>query len=436
MGEVARIASLMQVWAWRWGNANPDVDKVLASKGIMLYTRDMMADDQVKACVQIKKLGVVIGGWAVQPAVGEGEDGYEEALEIADFVERQLLEMQGSVESILMNIAHAIVGGFSVQEVNWRYIERGPDAGKIGIASIKPKPVSTITFDMDEFGNVNSLLQTIDTSRETPVPLEKVLLYTYDPQATGLPQGVSDLRAAYRHYWRKEAMLRWSAVAAEKFAAPTPLGKYDRSLPKKQQDDLLKALQSFHTDTAIIVPNTVEVELLTPKTGSVMAPYDSSIEACNKGIAKAIFGQTLATDEGTDGAGSYAQAKIHRGILGMFLDSLRKEIAEQVLKEQLVKRLVNYNFATDLYPDIVLAPPDERDLAALAEIMDKMLTQGVIHKSEPWIREDLGMPPMPEEIARAIEEEEAKAEEEKAAQLEALKNGRDGGSGKQPEDEV
>lgn len=401
LSEIARIRSLWSSQSLLYSAANEEVDTVLASKGLQVYERDMMADDQVKAAVFIKKLGVVVGGYQITPAVGEGEEGYGEAQEIADFVEYCIIELKGAFNKVIMNITNALVTGFSVQEIVWKYLEDGPYAGMIGIGSIKPKPASSFTFDMDEYGNVRQLLQ-YTGSEKTPIPMEKVLFYTYDWEGIGLPQGKSDLRAAYRHYVSKEALMRWRIVAAEKFACPTPLGKYPPGTTTAQQDALLKSLSAIVTDTAIIAPEGTDVELLQPKS-SVIAPYDNSIDACNKGIARAIFGQVLATDEGSSGSGSYAQAKIHRGILGMYLDTLREEIAEDVLFEQLVKRLVDYNYNTDLYPKIVLAPPDDRDLNVLADIMDKMIKDGVVDPNEPFVREEFGFPPKPEEL---IEEEE------------------------------
>jgi phage gp29-like protein len=418
--ERARTMSDAEAQLYRYTSENADIDKVLAAKGPSLYAREMMADDAVKSSVAIKKLGVATGGWEVLPAVGEQEDGYSEAVEIADFVRYALTEMRGSMKRVLKNIAHAIVPGYSVQEINWKIYDSGPYAGMVGIDTIKPKPAHTFTFDMDKQGNILHLLQSIGSERDIPIPLEKVLLYTYDPDGHGLPQGLSDLRAAYRHYFRKDCMMRWSVVAAEKYAAPTPWGKYAPGLNKTQQNDLLNSLTKFMTETAIITPNSVEVELLQAN-GSVMAPYDASIEVSNKGIARAVFGQVLATGEGTDGSGSYAQAQVHRGILDMFLTDLRDEIAEEVLFEQLVKRLVDYNYVTEHYPIIQLPPADNRDLGVLGEIINKLLAGGVIHPEEPFIREEFGFPPMPAEVQEKIEQEKLKAEEQRQAELDVLR---------------
>jgi len=403
MEQRVRRVNDSEAQAYRYTTTNADVDTVLAAKGLRMYTRDMMADDQVKSCVKIKTLGVLVGGYSVQPAVGEDEDGYEEAQDIADFVDYCLREMTGSIEAVLSNIAWAMVPGFSVNEINWRIFEDGEYKGKIGLDSIRPKPSDSFTFDMDAYGDVHGLFQWVGQGQPVPVPLDKILLFSYDDQRTGLPQGVSDLRAAYQHYWSKQGLMKWRNVGAEKHGVPMVLGRYPVNMPKRQQDELLNALKSVQTDAAIIVPQGVEVEFMAVSQSS-MFDFNGAIDNCNKGIARGIFGQVLATDEGSDGGGSYAQAKIHKGILGMHLDGLRREIAEEVLREQLIKRLVNYNFQTTLYPDIILAPPDDRDLESLARIMDVLLKGGVVDPREPFIREEFGFPPKPEELEQASPE--------------------------------
>lgn len=403
--QVIQDMSLQKASMSRLTNVDTEVDQLLAKRGYQIYLRDMMADDQVKSCVMIKKLGVTIGGYSIIPAVDESHKDYEKAKEIADFVSYVITRMSGSMSSVLGNIAHAIVAGFSINEIIWDIIEEEGDyKGLFGIAEIKVRPANTITFNLDEFGNVLNLVQTI-MGTKTDMPLDKVLLFTYDPQATGLPQGVSDLRAAFRHYWSKDALMRFRNVAAEKYAAPTVVGKYPLHFTKAQQDDLLSVIKNFTIDTAIVVPIGAEIELLEAK-GSVVMPYDSSVDACNRGIARAIFGQTLATDEGKD-SGSFAQAKIHRGILGMFLDGLRKDIEVHVLYEQLVKRLVDYNYGLPLYPSISLAPINEQDLLALSTIVEKLVNVGIVDKNESFIRERLGFPPKPKEL---IERDLAAAE--------------------------
>jgi phage gp29-like protein len=306
-------------------------------------------------------------------------------------------KMEGSFSSMLLNIANGIVFGFSVNEIVFNLIEDESNPlfnGMVGIKNVKSKDIKTLFFDMDEFGTIKGLIQRVAGS-ETKVPLEKVILYTYDPYSTGFPQGVSDLAAAFRHYVSKEALMRYRNLAAEKFSAPTVIGKYPRNFTKAQQDELLAVCSRVAINGAGIIPDVASIELLESNT-SVIMPYDTAIDSCNRGIARSIFGQILATDEGKD-SGSFAQAKIHKGILGMYLDGLRFDIAEAV-KEQVVRRLVKYNYNSSLVPNVELAPADRESIDIIANVMSAMISSGVVGKDEPFVREALGFPAKPEEL--------------------------------------
>lgn len=379
----------------RYTNADSSIDNALATYGYQVY-KDMMADGVVKSCMLVKTYGVTVGGNSILPAVGEGEENYELAQEIADFVKWNLSEMTGSLETILADtVGPAMKNGFSVQEKVWQVLEKEPYKGKIGLKCVKLRPSETFTFDIDQYGNIVKLIQTVG-GEIIEVPVDRMILFTYDPQQTGLPQGCSDLRAAYGPYKEKLAHRKWRSVAAEKFATPTVLGHYPPGTPTSKITEFLNVLKTFATDTALAVPTGMEVELLQAN-GSIMAPYTETIDSCNKEIARAIFGQVLATDEGKTGTGSYAQARIHEGILGMFFDSLRQDVSE-ALNEQLVKPLVDFNYQTSLYPRIKLAPPDKRDIIALARVIDTLTAHGYIKNTEPFVRQEFGFPPMPQDL--------------------------------------
>jgi hypothetical protein len=135
----------------RWTNADADVDNALAKLGYQIY-KDMMSDGVVKSCMQVKIYGVTVGGHAVLPAVGEAEAGYEKAQEIAKFVEWNLSEMKGSVETLLADIAGpAMKNGFSVQEKVWKVLEKEPYKGRLWleIPRYRSKSGNPYPFDVE-----------------------------------------------------------------------------------------------------------------------------------------------------------------------------------------------------------------------------------------------------------------------------------------------
>ena len=93
------------------------------------------------------------------------------------------------------------------------------------------------------------------------LPREKFILYAYNPRYES-PAGESDLRAAYRAWRSKERILQQWDLFLSKYASPTLIGVYKRGLPPAQQEELLRALDKVQQETAMIVPEEVQVSAL------------------------------------------------------------------------------------------------------------------------------------------------------------------------------
>ena len=62
----------------------------------------------------------------------------------------------------------ALAVGVSVLEINWKVIEDGPWAGRVGLRSLKAKDTSRFVFQTDGFYNLTALRGVMgDTSRPT-----------------------------------------------------------------------------------------------------------------------------------------------------------------------------------------------------------------------------------------------------------------------------
>ncbi|MEN6357312.1 MAG: DUF935 family protein [Armatimonadota bacterium] len=371
---------------------NPD--DLIGKRGYGIYDQ-MQRDAQVQACLMIKKFAVLSHGWEVHPASSDLKD-----IRVADFVRWALEDMRGSILDVLYNVLDALAKGFSVMEINYRVIEDSSYAGMIGLASIKSKDPSTFTFDTDEFMNVRSLHRNSGfisgtSSRNTEgrgegsLPPEKFAIYSYLPRYES-PYGTSDLRAAYKHFWSKDVLMRFLNVYLEKYGSPTAKGSYKRGTPKTAQDDLLKILDKIQQQTAIVIPEDVQVELMEAQRGGE-AGYLDAIEFHDKQIAKAILAQTMVTDEGAR-TGSYAMAKVHLDVLKMCLQKLKRDLEESVMREQVIRRLVDYNFNVSAYPTFSLGPLEDKDLESLSNAVTKLISGEVIRPNESWIREYLGLP--------------------------------------------
>lgn len=379
------IASARGSLASALGSVAPyNPDDLIGKRGYAVYD-SMQRDAQVQACLTIKKFAVLSRGWEVHPASESPID-----VEVADFVRFVLEDMRGSILDVLFNTLDALAKGYSVMEMNYRIIDKEPYRGMVGLASIKSKDPSTFAFDVDEFMNVKALKRTgWAVSQEAPLPPEKFVIYSHMPRYES-PYGTSDLRAAYKHYWSKDILMRFLNLYLEKYGSPTVRGSYKRGTPRAAQEELLRVLDKIQQETAIVIPDDVQVQLLEAQRGGE-AGYLQAIEFHDKQIAKAILAQTLMTDEGMR-VGSFALAKVHLDVLKMCLKKIKRDLEETVMREQVIKRLVDCNFNVTAYPTFSLGPVEDRDLVSLSNAISKLVSGEVIRPDEGWIREYLGLP--------------------------------------------
>ena len=224
MEEIAAARSGLASSAFRLAAYSPD--DLVTRKGFAVYD-EMQNDAQVRSCLNTKKFAVLSKGWSIQPASDSPED-----VRIARFVEFCLNDMKGSVPDMLFKVLDATAKGFSICEINYKVIEGGPFAGMIGLASVKSKNPAEFGFDLDEFLNVQGLTHPVAGAgvqlrhqhcgrpqhpphvgagvvlQPRTLPAEKFIVYTHMP-VYELPHGQSDLRAAYKHWWSKEVILKF-----------------------------------------------------------------------------------------------------------------------------------------------------------------------------------------------------------------------------------
>ena len=213
--------------------------------------RRMLTDPQVKACLSTKKFAALSQDWEVHPASDSDEDKY-----VASFVRAALSAMRGSVLDTLYDVLDALAFGVSLVEINYRLIETGPYAGRIGLHSLKSKDPAGFTFETDAFANVVAL-RGVDGAAYPP---DKFLRYAWLPLYES-PLGQSDLHAAYQPWRVKQQLLRWWAKYLEKFGLPTVLGTYDPSkgYGPDQQRELLAIVAQVHNESAVVLPSDMHL---------------------------------------------------------------------------------------------------------------------------------------------------------------------------------
>lgn len=329
-----------------------EADDLLRRRGENIY-EEMLTDAQVYAALTTKKFGILDAQWRIEPGAEDAQ-----SVQAAELVRFALGKIRGSVVRILLNALDALAHGYSIQEINYTICEEAPWQGKIVWHSIKSKPPRLFRLETDAYRNLRAIYLRVPGGEETALPAQKFVVYAYNSSYES-PYGRSDLRAAYKHWWAKGLLLRFWLLSLEKFGSPTVKGVVPRHVPEAERHELLRVLDRIQQETAVVLPEDVRVELLEGRS-PIGAAYLQAVQFHNREIARAILGQTLATDEGMR-TGSLALGKVHYRVMQLYFRTLRRDIAEQVMEEQLFRRLTEMNFPHAKPPRFVWEerePPD------------------------------------------------------------------------------
>ena len=384
LGEVAAVDGLL-------ANTRPGILGMMSSlvtpgdglPGGYGTLRKMQQDPQVRACLSTKKFAVLSRGWEVHAASDTAADKA-----VADFIRSCFSDMRGSLLDNLYDVLDALALGVSILEINYKLIGEGPYAGLVGLAGLKSKDPEDFVIETDCFLNITGLRGAAGSSFDP----DKFVIYSYMP-AYENPLGASDLRAAYRPWQVKNQLLTWWAKYLEKFGMPTVMGSYDagKGYGTDQQRELLGIVAQVHNESAVVLPSDMSLALLETQRAQG-ADFNELVGYLDRAIAKSILGQTLTSDS-TGGGSTYALGQVHMDVLRFFLNKLQRDLEQGVVGEQIIRRLVGYNFAPGTAcPSFSLGQIDSGQLAAAGTLIKDLVAGQVIGPEEPWIREYLGLP--------------------------------------------
>jgi len=360
---------------------NPDT--LVGRKGIAIYD-SLRLDDQVKAVLSTKKVARLSTPWKIVPYSNSEQDRM-----IADFIQWNFHQMNGTIESDLFEIMSALDYGFSITEIVWKIIENKRYKGKIGLKALKTRKPHNFELKTDGFDNLEYILQKAATENKKLDP-GKFIVYSYQKEFDNW-YGTSDLRAVYRNIFSKDVLIKFWNIWLERFPSPIILGFYPQGTPKTVRDNLLNMLKRVQIATAAVIPDNLEVDIKeNASTGHDV--FLQAIEFHNKSISRGILVPDLIGFTETTGPGSYALGKKHFDVFLLILDRLGKEIEEPILLEQLIKRMVDYNWRVEGYPEFKWDTLSEENVEAKAKILTMLVAAKLIDPSEEWVRSYLGLP--------------------------------------------
>jgi phage gp29-like protein len=360
--------------------SNPD--KVLRSesggKGIEIY-EDFLTHHRIFSEMQKRILAVTGKEWQVIPASDSSEDQ-----KIAKFVTDVFLSCNYDLGR--QALLTGVITGFKPAEIMWDNSE-----GDIWIKEIRGRSPRRFCFDLKS--NLR-LLTWKNMIEGEELPDRKFVIFRNGANNAS-PYGDGLGRPLYWCQWFARNGVKFWAVFLEKFGQPTPWGKYPSGTEKSQQDKLLDALEAMQTESCIITPDNMVVDLLEATRTSSIDSYAKWAEYWDSAITIVILGQT-ATTIGTPGklGGEEARSEVRKEYTKADADLLC-----ECQNNSLIPWLVDYNFpGVKKYPKVWIRTKKEQDLKPLAE-RDKILIADLgLPTAKNYLYEIFGIPkPQPGE---------------------------------------
>jgi len=376
----------------KYGLSGENPDSLIASKG-MDHLDDIERDTHLSSCLATRRAKLIRKGYRIIP--------YSEKprhTELADFVSWNLDNMAGSFLKDLEAMLTAVGRGFSLTEINYQYVG-WRNRQLIGLESLRFKDPKLFSFKFDDFGHYK--INQIDPDPGgTELPTEKFIHIIMGPDDES-PYGKAASAECAFWVWVKKNVAKFWAIFAEKFGMPLAQVTIPRNIEpgSDEYDKIEDILEGIQEETGIRVPEGFEVKFLEAMRNGE-AGYERFIEICNKEISKRIFGATLIAEEGKRGQGSYALGQEHSEIFEEYV-TFDAAVLEAAINEQLIKRLIDYNWDTTEYPRFEFIEFSPGIFITFSQSIQNLVNTG-LKIGEDWVYDKLRIP-KPREGEKTLE---------------------------------
>ena len=398
-GEInlPRNAGQEIAWADDYGSYSPitpiyNSDDLVGKKGLAIYPK-IMTDEQVKSVVRFRRSAITSRSYEfnfsddISEQLNEDEQQFRKRLYTA-----VLREMPGSFNDALNGILSAYWNGFSLTEKVFNLFEYDGRSW-VGLKKLALRPADTIEFYSDEHGNLLKMVQKV-SDRDIELDPQKFIHYVQNPDVDEF-YGRSELRECYRAWFSKDVAIKNQNIFGQRLAGGFTWAEVDEDYniqPGSAEELKFKTvMQGIQTKSSIILPRGVTLHVETPKDANF---FENKIAQEDKAIAKALLVPNLLgiTEQGT--TGSYSQSQTQFEAFMWTLDNDVNKL-EEIINEQLLKELGDYNFGDGLYPHLKFKPLSQSAKMELAKLWLDYTKGGAISSSEndeDWIRDLLDAP--------------------------------------------
>ena len=272
---------------------DPTLEAKGQHKGLAIY-KQVLSDGRCKTVLNKRKGKVVRREWVVEEHSDKAAD-----VDAADLVREafQAIPYDRITRSAL---GVATLNGYAPQEIKWHI----NDDGFVVPEKIVSHDPSRFVFDKKH----KLRLLTREAGMEgIRLPEKKFMVHRFGDDDNN-PYGMGlGMNLFWHVLFKREGVAFWMTFL-NKFASPTPFGKYPMGTLEKDQNDLLANLLAMVQAGALVAPIGTEVEFLqSGMSGDVS--YENWCRYWDEQSSEVVEGGTLSTN--IKGGGSRAAAETH-----------------------------------------------------------------------------------------------------------------------------
>lgn len=299
----------------------------------------------------------------IEITVEPGDDSAE-AERHAEMVRKWLKRDELSEE--LFDILDGIGKGYSFTEIIWDMSQ-----GQFMPERLEWRDPRWFRFDRHD---LTTPLMLGDSGQEQPLPGFK-FIFARMKAKSGLPLRSGIARVAMWTYMFKKFTERDWSIFSQTYGQPLRVGKYGAGASEDDKTKLFTAVANIAGDCAAIVPESMMIEFIeTSNLGASSDLYEKRCDWLDRQISKLVLGQTATTDAVTGGLGS---GKEHREVQEV-IECADAKALSAILNRDLIRPWIDLEFGPQkVYPRLIIARPEEEDLAAFSKAITPLIKQGL-----------------------------------------------------------
>ncbi len=323
-------------------------DSVLRARGQGNYEiyREVLRDDQVKAVFEQRRLAVVSREWEVIPGGDKRLDK-----KAAESLGRQLKNINW--DAVTDKMLYGVFYGYAVAELLY-----ARDGAEVVLDQVRVRDRRRFGYDGD--ANLRLLTMTNPNPGER-LPERKFWSFCTGADHDDEPYGLGLAHWLYWPVFFKRGGIKFWLIFLEKFGQPTSKGTYPSGASAEEKSRLLAALEAIATDTGIIIPDGMAIELIEAARSGT-ADYTALHDRMNQAIAKVALGQTLTTEA----AGGQYKADVQMDVRQDLVKADADLVCES-FNRTVARWLTDWNYPGAAYPRVWRRIDEEPDLKPQAE---------------------------------------------------------------------